>query len=59
MVLRYRFKTSSTRRVFCQLGRDPETQSSLLRSLAHISSRVSDVDFRTMLVDLLLVLNDP
>jgi hypothetical protein len=39
------------------LGRDPEVQPSLLRSLAHISRRVSDVDFRGMLADLLLELN--
>lgn len=53
MIPHFRFKNSSTRRLFDQLAHDPEVQPSSLRQIAHISSRVSEEDWKTFFLDLI------
>lgn len=57
MVFHYRFKNASTRKRFRQLGTDPNVRPASLRRLAHVSSRLSDEDWKTLFMTLMARLN--
>jgi hypothetical protein len=57
MIPHYRFKNSSTRRLFDQLANDPDVQPSSLRNIAHISSRISEDDWKIFFLDLITAHN--
>jgi len=57
MVSHYRFKNASTRKRFWQWGTDPNIRPAPLRKMAHVSSRISDEDWKTMFMTLMARLN--
>jgi hypothetical protein len=59
MTPHYRFKNASTRKFFLQLGKDPNVQPAWLRKIAHVSSRISEEDWKAMFMNLISSLNAP
>jgi hypothetical protein len=57
MIPHFRFKNASTRRLFGQLAQDMNVQPYCLRKIAHISSRVSEADWKILCLDLLAMIN--
>ena len=48
MTPRYRFKNARTRQLFCELAQDPGTQPGSLRTLAHISPQIPEVEWNVL-----------
>jgi len=57
MIPHFRFKNSSTRRFFDQLASDPDVQPASLRQIAHISSRISEDDWKIFFLELITTHN--
>jgi hypothetical protein len=57
MIPHFRFKNASTRRLFDQMANDPDVEPSSLRHIAHVSSRISEDDWKTFFMDLITAHN--